>query len=87
MSNIIESFWGNKWNWKHVKNPDLLFNCYKKRITIPPTPITLDFVIDAINTTSNTAPGPDTIDFEVYRSIPDIAGPVFFNLGGWKSQE
>jgi len=79
MTKVIENFWGKKWNWKGIKNPDHLFDCYNKSITIQPTEITIDFIINTINDTGDTAPGPDTISFAAYRATKDIAGQVLLD--------
>ena len=76
MTDIIKSFWGNKWTKGRVHDPKLLFRLYAKKIQVNPTPITDELVMETIMNTNDSAPGPDSIPFLAYRLLKDIAGPI-----------
>ena len=77
MTNIAHRCWGGKWSRKTIHNPDKLFSIYGKKIRINPKNIDLDFIIDIINNTNDSAPGPDGVPFAAYRAIPELAAKVF----------
>ena len=77
MTKIAADFWRHKWDAKVIKDPKTLFKTYGKKISIQPTKITLDLVIDIINSTDNSAPGPDGIPFAAYRAVAEDVAPIF----------
>ena len=77
MTNIAHRCWGGKWSRKTIHNPSDLFAIYGKKIRVQPKNIDLDFIIDTINNTNDSAPGPDGIPFAAYRAIPELAAKVF----------
>jgi ribonuclease HI len=77
MTAIAANFWKDKWNGKGTYDAKPLFDLYGKKIAVQPIPITLDLIIDIINNTEDSAPGPDGIPFAAYRAVVDIAAPIF----------
>lgn len=79
MTKIAHNFWGDKWKKKNIHNPQRLFSLYGKKILTQPEEITIDYVIDVINNTNNTAAGPDGIPFAAYRAVPELAAKILLN--------
>ena len=77
LTDIATGFWANKWDCRHIHNPKALFEIYGKKIQVQPTPITLDMVVDVINNTDDSAPGPDGIPFAAYRAVVEQVAPIF----------
>ena len=77
MTKIARNCWGTKWMAKPIRDPTTLFSIYGKKILVSPKKIDIDFIIDNINNTNDSAPGPDGVPFAAYRAIPDLAATVF----------
>ena len=76
MTKISYNYWEDKWKNKHIHNPQLLFSIYGKKLLQQPENITIDFIIDVINNTNDTAAGPDGIPFAAYRAVAELAAKV-----------
>ena len=79
MNEIKKRFWGAKWDKKQHLDPTELFKAYGKRLGIPPTPITLDTVKNAIINSNDSAVGPDGIPFAAYRLTLDFIAPILLD--------
>lgn len=80
MTHIANSFWRDKWSKKPVHDPSRLFRIYGKKLSIQPTPITLETVTKAIMSTNNSSPGPNGVPFAAYRAVVRVAATVFLNM-------
>jgi hypothetical protein len=76
MSKIATNFWKDKWQRHDVRDPDILFQHYHKRILTQPKVADIALVQLVLGNTGNSAAGPDGIPFLAYRSIAEQAAPV-----------
>ena len=77
MTSVALQFWGDKWKKVHIHNPRRLFRLYGKKLLQQPDNIDIDYIIDVINDTNDSAPGPDGIPFAAYRAVPELSATVF----------
>jgi len=79
MTKVSHNFWGKKWDKKNIHNPKFLFSLYAKQLLKQPEEITIDYIIDIINNTNNTAAGPDGIPFAAYRAVPELSAKILLS--------
>ncbi len=78
ITDIVHTFWRDKWARKQISDPAPLFRAFGRKLKLAPTPIQLKSFTSAISEAAKreSAPGPDGIPFQVYAKISDFAAPV-----------
>ena len=87
MAKITEEYWG-KQEWAAYKRPEgavkpeVYLRDYRNIIppTLQPTLPSIDAIIEAINDTNNSSPGPDGISFAVYRVLAEEVAPILLEV-------
>lgn len=78
LTDTAYDFWKDKWSKKNVKASSRLLKKYGKRVTTPPSRLTIAKIQSAIAETNDSAPGPDGIPFKAYKIISDVVAPVLY---------